>query len=370
MVMMGNHRLSAIIPYVKQSYRPVAIYNRSKVIHRVNWWKLCLPHITPYYAIKSFADRCILSTLADNNVGFDVASKCEIKRAHKYSQNLILSHPIKSVHDILAAKENKVKQLVCDSEAEASKVSSIYPEAEIIWRIKSVEDFSVIKFNSKFGSTIEEARDVLKGPYNIVGISFHVGSKCLNMNAYSNTIDTILSDIYPYFDKNNKRMKLIDIGGGFNDEEDILELKHSLSKFKLDTEKYNIKMIAEPGRYFSKECLTLYTKVLAVKHINDVCHVFINDSIYNTFSGKQYDHQTFIPFPMYSNNKCLKKCIIWGNTCDGDDVIVNSIEMPVPIVGDVIKWDGIGAYSLASSVNGFNGFKKPLIHTIDYLFYG
>jgi ornithine decarboxylase len=121
----------------------------------------------------------------------------------------------------------------------------------------------------------------------------------------------------------------------------------------------SIKFIAEPGRFFSSVSLKLYTKVIAVKEEKDICNVYINDSIYNTFSGKIFDNQTYKPYCLYTGH--IKRCTIWGNTCDGNDVIVENVLMNVPNVNNVIFWDDIGAYTYDSCVDGFNGFNKPTL---------
>jgi ornithine decarboxylase len=347
----------ALYSFAKKSYRPISLYNPQNVIDKYNWWNKHLPSIKPYYAIKSFNERVILNTLSSFDIGFDVASKQEIQQSVSYNKPLILSHPIKSKEDILFAKEKNVKRIVCDSIDEAYKITSLYPSSELIWRIKSFEDFSSIKFNTKYGASFEETKKILKQPLNIKGISFHVGSKCLNMNAYTITINNIINNIHPLFIKNNKSLSLIDIGGGFNDKNDIVSLKKEYKQFEHYFKTNNITCISEPGRYFSKSCLTLYTKVLSVKNYKDHAYIYINDSIYNTFSGKVFDHQEYFPSSVISftkNKNKEKLCTIFGNTCDGEDKIVENIKMRVPNVGELVEWKNMGA-------NGFNGFEKPII---------
>jgi len=340
-----------------KSYRPVAVYKESSVENRINFWKKTVPYIKPYYAVKSFSHDCILTTLANNGVGFDVASRGEIEKVKDFFKPTILTHPIKPEDDILHAKEHKIEYIVCDHISELLKVKRLYPNAKIIWRIKSVEKYSLIKFNTKFGANFEETAFALSNNFNIVGISFHVGSKCSNMVAFKETLSLVYKHIYPLFKKYGKPFEIVDIGGGFNVESDILTLNSEISEYiHLDD---SVKFIAEPGRFFSSVSLKLYTKVLAVKEERDICNIYINDSIYNTFSGKLFDNQEYKPYCLY--NGIVKRCTVWGNTCDGNDVIVQNILMNVPNVNDVILWDDIGSYTYDSCVDGFNGFEKPII---------
>ena len=46
-------------------------------------------------------------------------------------------------------------KFICFHGRDSSYLNSVYPGAEIIWRIKSVEKYSSIKFNHKFGLIFE-----------------------------------------------------------------------------------------------------------------------------------------------------------------------------------------------------------------------
>lgn len=369
--------ISRLVQLSKYSYESLAVFNKQSVLSKLNIWNKYLPQITPYYAIKSLSDTHILNTIAHNNiinVGFDVASKNEIELIKKYNRPAILSNPIKSIEDISYAKINNIKYIVCDNIEECNKTLSIYPDAQLIWRIKSIESFSLIKFNSKFGASIDNtinmfnSKDTHHIKKNIVGLSFHVGSRCSTSNAHLDTIDVIIDELLNYLIINKINLKIINIGGGFVTDDDIINLGNSIKYYTINTINpiKNIEYIAEPGRYFSSDCIDLYTKIIGIKDEKSICNIYVNDSIYNTFSGKVYDHQTFTPIPLY-NNKEMKKCIIWGNTCDGDDIICESVYLPKPSIGDVLYWKNMGAYSLSSSCDGFNGFKKSL--TLDYIDY-
>lgn len=371
---MKPKNISKIINLAKYSYTPIAVFNKDTVISRINTWNKYLPYIKPYYAIKSFSDKHMLNTIAysNTNIGFDVASMNEIEMVKNYNNSIILSNPIKSQEDIIHAKINNIKYIVCDNIDECHKVLNIYPEANIIWRIKSVESYSVIKFNYKFGSSIEDTIKILisdddkdiKIKKSIVGLSFHVGSKCQDTQAHIQTIQLIMQELYCYFISNNIKLKVINIGGGFVNENDIIELSENMPLYITN----NIEYISEPGRYLSSNSIDLFTKIIMVKEERNICHIYTNDSIYNSFSGKVYDKQYFVPSLLSLNTKIInksKRCIIWGNTCDSSDIICEDVELEIiPSVGDILYWKNIGAYSLASSCNNFNGFERAIL--IDY----
>lgn len=346
----------------KHSYCPIALFHPNKVLSTLDTWNKHLPNITPYYAIKSFSNNYMFNTLANSkyNIGFDIASRKEHQLIKNYNKPIVFSHTIKSAIDIKYAKENKISPLMADSIEELNKIREHYNECPIIWRIKSYEQNSKIRFNKKFGADDNDTIYALLNYPEIIGISFHVGSQCNKMDSYIKTIDTILDRYYGIAYTNGNKLKIIDIGGGYNSSNDIIELstigKNSFNKI----EKLGIKCIAEPGRLFSKNSISLFTKIIGIKMDFDRMDIYINDSIYNSFSGKVFDKQYFSPIPLYNNSKTIE-CRIWGNTCDGLDIIVDSVILPIPKIDDILLWENMGAYTLCSSVDGFNGFPMAQI---------
>ncbi len=102
------------------------------------------------------------------------------------------------------------------------------------------------------------------------------------------------------------------------------------------------------------------------KHIDNILTLFItiNDSVYHSFQGKIFDHQVFEPKALYSSDSDeLVRCVIFGQTCDSIDIIVEDIMLPYPKLNDILLFQHMGAYSLASAEGRFNGF---LCAEIDY----
>jgi hypothetical protein len=84
------------------------------------------------------------------------------------------------------------------------------------------------------------------------------------MNSYSKTLDIINNEILPYW---KGECKMIDIGGGMKDINDIIKLSSIMNNYIINS---NIKWIAEPGRYFSNNSIDLYTKIIRVNPDNSL----------------------------------------------------------------------------------------------------
>jgi ornithine decarboxylase len=351
------------IKIAKKSYNSVGVINFNHLKNIINSWNKYIPYIQPFYAVKSFPNLKLLKFLKEQkNIGFDCASKYEISLVKNFNRPIIYANPVKSGEDILYAKKYKVFDLVVDSVEECHKIKMTYPNANIIVRVVSNELFSQIKFNKKFGANIEELSCILdfikNNKLKFLGYSFHVGSKCSNMVAYQNTINDILNFHFNYI---GAPPQVIDIGGGFENIEQLIELSHYLYPIHKNME--NIKLIAEPGRLFSHSVLDVYTKVIGVRQKNvdniDTNYVTLNDSIYHTFNGKIFDGQNFEPIPLYENN-ITDRCILFGNTCDSLDMLAD-VNIPMPSINDIILFKNVGSYSLASSTGKFNGFSSCVL---------
>jgi ornithine decarboxylase len=119
-----------------------------------------------------------------------------------------------------------------------------------------------------------------------------------------------------------------------------------------------MQILAEPGRFFVATAATLVARIIG-KAVRDgkLCY-FIDDSIYHTFSGIIFDHCQY-------HLKAFKKnvtevCAVYGQTCDGMDVISQSEQLPDLQIDDLVYSERIGAYSNASST-WFNGFPPATV---------
>jgi ornithine decarboxylase len=343
----------------KKSYRSIGVYNFNHLSTVLKSWKKHINYIKPYYAIKSNPEEKLINYLANQDiirVGFDCASRNEIKLTNKLSKDIIFANPSKSQDDILYSK-NKVKYIVTDSIEDCDNIMKVHNNPQIIIRILSDELNSEIKFNNKFGANIYEADKILdKYKKYIRGYSFHVGSKCHNMDSYVNSIQRII-------DINKLDDYIIDIGGGFQNTDQLIELNEKIKRNHLLLR--NIEYIAEPGRLFSQSTLDLYTKIISVREKMSehgvIYNITINDSIYHSFNGKIYDGQVYEPLPQWGNiSEPHYKCVIFGNTCDGLDVITECY-LPKPKINDIILFKNMGAYSVACTTGNFNGFPSASI---------
>ena len=369
---------------------PVFIIDHEKIRENYREFREKLPDVQAYFAVKANSNPEIIKTMYDMGASFDVASFPEFMLVHENIKHLsekeqedfiwnkiIYANTIKPA-DVLA-KLNDYKILVTfDNIEELKKIKKHSPDVGLILRIRVPNTGSMVELSSKFGAHPGEAVDLIAEALNlglgVEGISFHVGSQCNNFDNYSQALN-FASSIFKeaelrnyhigFTGKENKKRKILDIGGGFPvkytpDVKSFAALAEKLnSEIKRLFPNDDIQVIAEPGRFIVATACTLVTKIVG-KAVRDgkTCY-YLNDGVYHTFSGQVFDHQHY---PLHSFKDGEKKvCATFGPTCDAFDTISLADELPEDLqIDDLLYAENIGAYSIASTTY-FNGFPPPKV---------
>ena len=198
-----------------------------------------------------------------------------------------------------------------------------------------------------------------------MGISFHVGSGCLNPLAYYTTLfrcKTVI-DQAKLFDYN---INMIDIGGGFVATQPKLfsEISSVIAKSIRDFKLYDIKFIGEPGRFMVETSHSLILKLINKKFYeeNGVKKMiyYVSDGLYGSLNNVIYDKVNLkLEFPNKYNGNTLYKCTVFGPTCDSFDKL-GEFELPdMDLENDSIVINNMGAYTVSAG-SEFNGMPLPI----------
>jgi ornithine decarboxylase len=91
---------------------------------------------------------------------------------------------------------------------------------------------------------------------------------------------------------------------------------------------------------------------------------YLDDGIYGTFSGQQYDKMRFPVEPLAGPDRPREPCVIAGPTCDSLDVVAEDLPMPVLEVGERLLARQIGAYTVACATD-FNFFPRAKVIAVN-----
>jgi len=279
---------------------------------------------------------------------------------------------VKDPQYIKFARSQNVDIMTFDNEVELYKIKLYHPYAKLVIRIKTDDSNSTLKFSSKFGCSLEEAKSFLEKAksleLNVIGVSFHVGSKCNDTNTWTNTLRDA-REVFAMGTNLGMNMHFLDIGGGFpGTKQDSLVSFESMAKAineGIDThfsDVEDLRVIAEPGRYFAAKSHTLVFNVIGKRKFVDAqgettFQYYMNEGVYGSFNciiffGAAPEITAF-------NKKSEKKykSTIFGPTCDSMDTMTRSAELPELGVGEWCYVEDFGAYTQAAA-STFNGFPQ------------
>ncbi len=320
------------------------------------------------YALKCNPHPWVLDALHRGGIRhFDAASLPEIAQvrsafpdAHAY-----FMHPVKDREAIRRAyDQHGVRHFVVDHEAELAKVldETGGTDLVILVRIATPEAAQVLyHLAAKFGAETEEAAELVREAHGRgcrVGLTFHVGSQCLEPKAYRVALERVgqvvaSSGIEPV---------CLDVGGGFPHcyhDAEVPPLEDYVAHVVAGVEALGLRspcdLWCEPGRALVAGGCSLVAQVKLRKDER----LFINDGVYGSFS-ELIDSEQELPARLLRAEERApgtpRAFVVNGPTCDSMDVFSSPLVLPDDVAeGDWIEIDQIGAYSNALATR-FNGF--------------
>ncbi len=358
----------------KEHGTPIFVIDHERIRKNYLEFKKYLPHVQVYYAVKANSNPDIVKTLFDAGCSFDVASMPEfmvvyenIKKMPKKERQdwiwdkIIYANTIKPIETL--EKLNQYKPLVTfDNIEELKKIRQYAPDAGLVLRLRVPNTGSMVELSSKFGAEPGEAVDLILQAFSmglvVEGLSFHVGSQCTNFENYIQALQLSANIINETETRAGKRIRILDIGGGFpvKYHSGVRSLKTLTRKLDAEIRRLfpeDMQILAEPGRFLVANACTLVAKVIGKAFRDGKPCYYINDGVYHTFSGQIFDHVNY-PVMAFKEGE-TEISAVFGPTCDAFDTITLSAELPELEIGDLVYSENIGAYSIASSTY-FNGF--------------
>lgn len=327
------------------------------------------------YAVKCNPDPAVLRALHDGGVRhFDCASLPEIRLVRDMFPDAAIHfmHPVKARGAIREAWERHgVRDFVLDSAGELAKIrnevaaTGVPGALGLIVRIALPRGGAKLDLSGKFGAEADVAADLLRaarGCAKTLGVSFHVGSQCLDPLAWRDALD-LAGQVIRAADV---AIDVVDVGGGFPvaypDQEPpalgafFAEIEEGFDRLGLP----GARLWAEPGRALVASGASVVVQVQARRGEM----LYVNDGVYGSLSdagvlGFRY------PVRMVRPEGCAAEEMmafsLFGPTCDSADVMRGPFVLPADIAeGDWIEIGQLGAYG-ACLRTAFNGFDRAKI---------
>jgi ornithine decarboxylase len=324
-----------------------------------------------YYSIKANDHPEIVKILAEEGCSFDVSSHKELQmlmKLHVTPERIKCFHPIKNPEFLSALHTYGVNRLAFDSLDEIDKIAKYAPGSKVVLRVIVDNKGSDWPLTKKFGIEPSEALSYLtyakkKGlvPY---GLTFHVGSQCLNKANWVNAL-YVMDDIWQKAEKAGMPLTQLSLGGGLPIQHTkkiptVEEIGKSVnealkSKFKMANGD-KLRITIEPGRGMVGDAGIIGTTVVGKAKRGTEDWIYIDAGVFNalmeTVEGFQYEIRA-------EKEKKKKIVSIGGPSCDSVDIPFKDVIVPVVNDGEKLYIINSGAYTTvyASAFNGFDPLK-------------
>ena len=329
------------------------------------------------YAVKTNPHPIVLKTIVESGIeNFDVASIKEIEAIRKIKPNAKCSymHTVKSRESIKEAYfKHKIKSFSLDTKDELIKIIENTNQAKnlkLFVRVAVSNEHAEIDLSKKFGAINSEATGLLrlaKQYAKKIGLSFHVGSQCMNPISYAKGI----SEIGNIIKKTKIVPDVINIGGGFPTiYPDLVpqSLDNYFDEINKNLKNLNLKklpeIICEPGRAIVAESGSTIVRV----NLRKKQKLYINDGTYGTLFDAGVPNIVY-PSKLITSGKIISKKLtsfnFYGPTCDSMDYMKGPFILPKNIKeNDYIELGQLGAYGLTFRTQ-FNGYYSDSIYEVE-----
>ncbi|XP_044026739.1 antizyme inhibitor 1b [Siniperca chuatsi] len=345
-------------------------------------WQSVVPQLQPYYPVKCNSSPAIIEVLASLGLGFVCANKAEVSLVLEHGvppENIILSGVCKQLAHIKHAAKNNIQHLVCENEAELSKISRLHPNAKLLLQLTT--EAHAAETSMAFGFTLKSCRHLLEAAkelgVQVVGVTFHIPSSCQDLQqAYTHA----LSDARCVFDMGvdlGFNMNILDIGGGFTGSEFQLKQVESAVRPLLDayfSPLSGVQVLAQPSSFYVASAFSLAVNVIGKKvvtrHWDSLAQgedteflYYMNEGVYGPFNRKLLGNSIAAP-SVHKHVLCAEEAVypssLWGPSLDQLDHVVERCLLPELSVGDWLHFSNMGACGLEE----FSSSQLPVYYTV------
>jgi ornithine decarboxylase len=352
--------------------RPFLIVDTAIVREKARRFRAAMPRVRPHYAVKANPDRRVLKVLAQEGVGFEIASTTELDLLLGLgvpAAEIFFSNPVKSRDAITYAAAKGVEWFVVDSTDEVRKVHEVKADAKLYLRIVAPNIGSDWPLSGKFGAGASDAREIVgyaaKRGADLAGVTFHVGSQCRNPENWRVGLEKARA-VFDQMTKAGLRPRLLNLGGGYPVRHvkpiPSIETIGQVVNEALKAFPEDVRIIAEPGRYLVSDAGYFVCRVLGTASRGGKRWMHWDAGMFGgvieTTEGLKYKIRTDRSGPD-------TPWTVGGPTCDSVDVILRDEPLPSDLQeGDFIYIRNAGAYTTAYASN-FNGFPLPEVRVFE-----
>ena len=361
---------TSLYDLVKVCQTPFYVYSQEKIINQVNKTKEILGN-NIFYSIKSNSNQAILKLMNSLDIGADVVSVGELKRALEagFNPNKIIFEGVgKSEQDLLYAMHKNIRLINTESLEEIKLLDSLATEKNKVVDIgvrlnpdidgETLSKISTGKKTDKFGIEIDKIDKIIElvkicKSLNFVGISCHIGSQISKIEAYKNTFNQMKIAANKFIES-GINIKHVDLGGGFH-----VKYKDSDPDFNIEMVKKELdncfaqtkyELSFEPGRYLIAEAGITVTSIITMKNNGGINYLIVDAGMNTLIRPAMYAAHHEI-LAINKNSEEFMDYTIAGPICESSDIFSRNIKLATQKIGDLLVIKNTGAYGKVMSSN-------------------
>ena len=327
------------------------------------------------YSYKTNYIPYLCRIIRDKGGWAEVVSRMEYDLALKVGcdpSRIIFNGPVKGREDIeLALSGGSIVNLDSDSEIEAvlafARAAASRPVCVGLRLNIGLSDeagVSHIQNSLKVGRfgfdplAIEAVRRRLAAAGNIRGVSLHGHTSTTDRSiwCFETIARTLVHTAQRWF---SDSVEMINIGGGmfgtvapehrWCDVPSFDDYAQAVCGVLNQSEWVRHKkpaLVIEPGVAMAANVLSFITQVVSVKQVRDKTFVTVDGSAFN---AKPTFHSRNLPHRFLSadgTSAAVRTFDVVGATCMEKDILLHDISAPLPMPGDYLKIDNVGAYTV------------------------
>lgn len=344
------------------------------------------------YASKAFCTLYMCRLIHEEGLALDVVSGGELYTALKagFPTNRIYFHGNnKSDDELKMAIDASIGRIIIDNQDEMQRLEALCglykKRMDVLLRINpgieahTHEYISTTHNDSKFGESIFNPtiygliQRLATSPYlNFRGLHYHIGSQIFDESAYFRSVEVVITFIKTIKQNIGIDIEELNLGGGFGisytDTDDPIDLSSFLKRY-LDYIEHLVsslglampKLYIEPGRAIVGNAgITLYTIGSTKRTYGGKHYIFVDGGLHDHLRTALYGADYTGILANRARDERINSFTVTGKSCESGDLIIKSIQLPLPERGDLLAVFSTGAYHYSMASN-YNRMLRPAV---------
>jgi len=356
---------------------PVVVYDEETIRANARAYRASAPGALVVYGTKAFPSVAVLELLAEEGLGADVSTAGELafaRRAGISGERLVI-HGNNKENELLRGAAADGALVVLDSLEELDRAREAGCTRFLVRVTPGIEadTHEAIKtahHGSKFGLPPDDAVELLRRVPECEGLHVHVGSQLVHFGASLMTVDWIGQFAARLRAELDWTPRVVDLGGGLGVRHVLDEPSFTIGEFvgglvaELErtcelNELPQPQLVLEPGRSLvARAGVTLYT-VGGVKRASAATtYVTVDGGMSDNPRPAMYNARYAALLATRADASAAGSYAVAGKHCESGDVLIERVELPEPVRGDILAVPVTGAYTLAMS-STYNAVPRP-----------